>query len=373
MKRLINSLLIVLILVTITLYSATGTPSNLIVRTDANNALLITGVTQTNPVTQGIFSSRTLRTDASGNLQVVLTGTVTPTYPMAVPASTCAAPSLGLAGNADNGIAFTATPSILNCIEGVARTTLTGSLFTTTVPIVPSSNYGTNLGSSSLGWDNIYTRFIGTPDATILALFTNGTTRWSIGTLGSLFNGNFTYTTDIKLFDTLVTWNNGAVTFTGWRLNVTDTASAAPSRLLDLQVASASKFHVTKGGVANSANGFTVDTNGVYQLSTSFAMRVAPTTPVACTSPTVTWSNGTATFQIDVGTSCTGVSTLTVTLTASTNGWECTASNITTAARDVWATAWTTTSVTFTNTARTTGLATDFVDGADIRVKCMGG
>ena len=113
--------------------------------------------------------------------------------------------------------------------------------------------------------------------------------------------------------------------------------------------------------------------NSYFRAGTLLISATAPTTPVACTSPTVVWSNGTASFEIDVGTTCAGVSTLAVTLPASTNGWECTASNVTTAARDVWATAWTTTSVTFTNTARTTGLATDWADGANVRVKCMAG
>lgn len=118
-------------------------------------------------------------------------------------------------------------------------------------------------------------------------------------------------------------------------------------------------------GIVASAGGFTV---------TSLAVSgTAPSGPVACTSPAVSWSNGTASFQVDVGTSCTGVSTLVITLPTATNGWECSASNTSTAARDVWATAWTTTSVTFTNTARTTGLATDWADGADIRIKCMAG
>lgn len=137
MKRTILILTTLLLTVSaLSIYSATGTPSNLVVRTDANNYLLVTAVTQTNPVTQGVFASRTLRTDSTGSLQVVLTGTVTPTYPLSIPASTCAAPSLGESGAATTGIAFTATPSILNCISGTARTTLTASSFTLTVPIL---------------------------------------------------------------------------------------------------------------------------------------------------------------------------------------------------------------------------------------------
>lgn len=44
--------------------------------------------------------------------------------------STCAAPAINEVGAATTGIAFTATPSILNCITGTAVTTLTGSAFT---------------------------------------------------------------------------------------------------------------------------------------------------------------------------------------------------------------------------------------------------
>lgn len=44
------------------------------------------------------------------------------------------------------------------------------------------------------------------------------------------------------------TWNNVATTFNGIKLNVTDTASAAGSKLIDLQVGSVTKFNVTKVG-----------------------------------------------------------------------------------------------------------------------------
>jgi len=47
----------------------------------------------------------------------------------------------------------------------------------------------------------------------------------------------------------LQTWNNVATTFTGIKYNVTDTASAAGSLLMDLQVGGASQFSVSKAGV----------------------------------------------------------------------------------------------------------------------------
>ena len=51
------------------------------------------------------------------------------------------------------------------------------------------------------------------------------------------------------------TWNAGAVVFTGFRLNVTDTASAAASLLEDLQVGGVSQWQVTKAGVSTQLGG----------------------------------------------------------------------------------------------------------------------
>lgn len=51
-----------------------------------------------------------------------------------------------------------------------------------------------------------------------------------------------------NLFDMTDLWNNAAVTFTGLKLNVTDTASAGGSMLMDLQVGGVSKASVAKDG-----------------------------------------------------------------------------------------------------------------------------
>jgi hypothetical protein len=52
-------------------------------------------------------------------------------------------------------------------------------------------------------------------------------------------------------------WNNAAVTFTGWKFNVTDTASAVASLLADWQVGGVSKFALRKDGNVNVADLFT--------------------------------------------------------------------------------------------------------------------
>lgn len=61
------------------------------------------------------------------------------------------------------------------------------------------------------------------------------------------------------------TWNAIGTTFTAIKMNVTDTASAVASKLIDLQVGGVSRFSVTKGGVASATRMLpgAVDVGGV--------------------------------------------------------------------------------------------------------------
>ena len=66
------------------------------------------------------------------------------------------------------------------------------------------------------------------------------------------------------------TWNSSGTTFTGIKFNVTDTASAAGSLLMDLQVGGASKFKVDKSGTVTSQNQIVVsNTWSAYLTSIS--------------------------------------------------------------------------------------------------------
>jgi len=65
---------------------------------------------------------------------------------------------------------------------------------------------------------------------------------------GALTVGGKTVTTDAPIINLSQTWNNAATTFTGLKLNVTDTASAAASNLLDLQSGGTRKARVDKSG-----------------------------------------------------------------------------------------------------------------------------
>jgi hypothetical protein len=57
-----------------------------------------------------------------------------------------------------------------------------------------------------------------------------------------------TVTVSSPVIDAAQTWNDGAVTFTGLKFNATDTASAAASLLMDLQVGGTSKANISKTG-----------------------------------------------------------------------------------------------------------------------------
>jgi len=60
--------------------------------------------------------------------------------------------------------------------------------------------------------------------------------------------GSLLGTTDFPLLDLAATWNNSGGTFTGIKVNVTNTSSNAASKLLDLQVGGVSKLYVAPTG-----------------------------------------------------------------------------------------------------------------------------
>lgn len=69
-------------------------------------------------------------------------------------------------------------------------------------------------------------------------------------------------TADAPLLDLAATWNAGAVTFTGVKFNVTDTASASGSLLMDLQVGGTSKFKFHKNGALVVAASSGINSSG---------------------------------------------------------------------------------------------------------------
>jgi hypothetical protein len=94
--------------------------------------------------------------------------------------------------------------------------------------------------------------------------------------LGSTTLTGQTITASAPVLDASQTWNNGAVTFTGLKFNATDTASAAASLLMDLQVGGISQFQITKAGRINGPSGANVNINGAVEIFTS-QVRIAST------------------------------------------------------------------------------------------------
>ena len=79
-------------------------------------------------------------------------------------------------------------------------------------------------------------------------------------------------TVDTPLPNIAQTWNNGAQQFTAVRLNVTNTASAATSMLLDLQVGGVSQFKVSKAGAITALGALDL---GSLVLLGNLTMRLA--------------------------------------------------------------------------------------------------
>jgi hypothetical protein len=74
-------------------------------------------------------------------------------------------------------------------------------------------------------------------------------------TTGKLTVGGKTVTTSNPVLDASQTWNAAGVTFTALKVNATNTASAAGSLLMDLQVGGASQMAIGSGGAINLVNG----------------------------------------------------------------------------------------------------------------------
>lgn len=83
------------------------------------------------------------------------------------------------------------------------------------------------------------------------------------------------------IYDMVDTWNAGATTFTAVKMNVTDTASASGSLLMDLQVGGSSRFSVSKAGLAVANTGFGFDTTRAILSAGSSTMRVGATGIIA--------------------------------------------------------------------------------------------
>lgn len=358
MKKLLSGS-IVAALISITLIAqGSGTPSTLRVLTDSAGSLLVSSSALTGAQTSSVFSNTRLKTDASGNL-VITDGSGAGFAP---------ANATYVTQTANAGLS--AEQAIGALSSGILRGATTTGVITSLGDVLPAVNGGTGLSAGAVG-DLIFVNAV-TPTFARLAAVATGQVLVSAGVnTAPAYSASPTVTT---LTATNLISGAGAVGTPSIIVGTTNTGlwrSATNEIAISANAAEVVRF--TQGGTLFSTGPVLISAGNSYTAASTFLTRTAPTTPVACTSPTVTWSNGTVTFQIDVGSAC-AASTLSWTMPAATNGWMCDGVNLSNpATSSVSQSAGTTTSVTLTNYARTTGLAAAWTAGDDIRVKCLGG
>jgi hypothetical protein len=179
------------------------------------------------------------------------------------------APSIGFTSDTDTGLFRSAANAIGFGTGGTERWTLNASGH-----FVPFSSRAYDIGTSSLLARDLY---VG---------------RQLFATQGTLTTSSQPY------INHTATWNDGAVVFTGFKSNITDTASDAGSLLMDLQVGGSSKFSVSKLGVVTAMKGFTVMSGGIttndpttglgYGSGSGGAVTQSTSKSTAVTSNTVT-------------------------------------------------------------------------------------
>jgi len=155
-------------------------------------------------------------------------------------------------------------------IKGIS-TTITDTTSSGTVATAYTNRWGgsTIAASSAVTYTDYFNTFIKSPVAGSNVTFTNA---WSLGLEGpmkapSITLATGTITTSQPVINATQTWNASGVTFTGLFLNVTNTASASDSLLMDLQIGGSSKFKVDKAGVAYGIGIY--DVTGVVGIDNS--------------------------------------------------------------------------------------------------------
>lgn len=179
----------------------------------------------------------------------------TPQSPLTVPGTSSAAAALRLSEQTTNGTNYV----------GLAAPASVAADLTFTLP----NSYGSNgqvlatNGSGGLSWttasggggsgspggsDTEIQFNSGGTFAGDAGLTYNATTNVLTNTDGQLVLTGGTRTTSAPLIDATQTWNASGTTFTGVRVNVTDTASASGSALFDFQLGGTSRLSLTKAG-----------------------------------------------------------------------------------------------------------------------------
>lgn len=237
----------------------------------------------------GIFSVSGSPVTSSGTL----TGTLasqTANRVWAAPDGSAGAPTFRALVNADlptSGVSAGTYPSVTVNDRGIV--TAAGSTIDLTAvggaTILPAANGGTGLTTVTAA-----TTLVANGSAWVSTALPACTRIWTFDTATRLFSCATTTAFGTLTADTPWTltqsWNNGGVTFNGWSLDVTDSASSATSLLMRARVGGTTEWSVQKNGME-------------YQAGVAFASLGTP-------------ANGTMTYCTNCAPAsdpCTGAST----------------------------------------------------------------
>ncbi len=160
---------------------------------------------------------------------------------------------------------LTASGGVLS-IEGVALLSTASVIPLTIGTSTIASGTDTRILYNNAGVLGQYTL---TGTGTVVAMQTAPSFSTSITTPRAIITQG-TITDPATNLDATVTWNDAVDTFTAWKLDVTNTNSAAASKLIDLQVGSSTFFAVTRLGGVRSAKTYSAS-EAAYGNSTGAA------------------------------------------------------------------------------------------------------
>ena len=353
-----------------------GTPSVIRVNIDANGYIAVIGGAQTLPLTTCLFSNCRLAVDSSGNLQVVIVGG-TFTGNFYGPDGTCLLPTYSFTSDTSQGLAK-------GCLI-VKQGTITADS-----QAISTTATWNNAAVTFTHWKANVTDTASNTASKLIDLQVGGNSQFQVRKSGAVWvdpQGGSTPGTDGLWIGSNITQLNapgaGQLLLTNSagtdfsRLQFGGTTSSFPAvrrtnTFIDILLADASNFSEVRAAGFNlqpgTGSGFNINTIPIISVTN-------PTIASGgCTSPTVTSIAGTARFIINIGTSCTGVKTFTLTLPATTTGWSCSGDNHTSDAAQqtnyIVSRSTSTTAVVVTSYDRVTGLQEDFTASDTYLMSC---
>jgi len=151
---------------------------------------------------------------------------------------------------------------------------IVSTTLTTNAPILDLSQTW-NSGASTFQAVKVnVTNTASSSSSKLLDLQIAGTSRFGVSPAGNLTITAGTVTAQAPIIDLTQTWNNGAVTFSGLKMNITNTSSAQASLYADFQLGGTSQVQIRRdngegGGQPGIFMKGDVNFYGVYALGTS--------------------------------------------------------------------------------------------------------